>query len=487
MSIASKLTKLETDIASAYTSVANKNGTIPTDKNTNNLSTAIDSIPTGSISIVPKDVNFYNPLGELLYSYTTQEALALESMPEVPTIEGMTTTGWNYSYADMIGQVQSMGVADIGCQYYWTDKTTRFYMNIDNPSYLYPYFSFRLNGTITIDWGDGNTETITASQSLTVDPTVIGHQYATTGNYVIKMHHDTNSTEIALGEYLSAAKFLYDGTDVNNYVYRDYLYRLDLYCPDSAILKFSQIVSDARNVKVIYSRPPINITNCFSLVAFIQNIPSNWNATAPSVKFCTNLELLLISSSARNFGTSNSMRNIGLPNRLIIPYKIFDTATVRAYTGQFGNDYSIEEIYLPDDYPDISGCFNSCFNLKKVVFGNITNVGNGTFQNCLNLTVFNFLKCTAVPTLSNVNSFSIANAYMATPTNRKILVPYNLYSSWITATNWASLIDMIYLAGKFNAGDTLPSGYTWYKDEKHTIPVSSATAPDTGIYYAEVS
>lgn len=47
MSIANKLTKLETDITNAYTAIDTKGGTIPTDKNTENLSDAISSIQTG--------------------------------------------------------------------------------------------------------------------------------------------------------------------------------------------------------------------------------------------------------------------------------------------------------------------------------------------------------------------------------------------------------------------------------------------------------
>jgi len=44
MAISDRLTKLITDITNAYTSIENKGGTIPSDKNTNNLSTAINSI-----------------------------------------------------------------------------------------------------------------------------------------------------------------------------------------------------------------------------------------------------------------------------------------------------------------------------------------------------------------------------------------------------------------------------------------------------------
>lgn len=50
MAISDKLTKLTTDITDAYTAVDNKGGTIPTDKNTENLPAAINSITGGGPS-----------------------------------------------------------------------------------------------------------------------------------------------------------------------------------------------------------------------------------------------------------------------------------------------------------------------------------------------------------------------------------------------------------------------------------------------------
>ena len=47
MAIADKILKLETDIDNAYTYISNKGGTVPQNKNTENLSNAIDSIPSG--------------------------------------------------------------------------------------------------------------------------------------------------------------------------------------------------------------------------------------------------------------------------------------------------------------------------------------------------------------------------------------------------------------------------------------------------------
>jgi hypothetical protein len=48
MAIADRLNKLRTDISSAYSVVETKGGTIPVDKNTNNLASAIESISGGS-------------------------------------------------------------------------------------------------------------------------------------------------------------------------------------------------------------------------------------------------------------------------------------------------------------------------------------------------------------------------------------------------------------------------------------------------------
>lgn len=48
MSIATNLQKLETDITNAYSAINTKGGTIPANKNTNNLASAISSISTGS-------------------------------------------------------------------------------------------------------------------------------------------------------------------------------------------------------------------------------------------------------------------------------------------------------------------------------------------------------------------------------------------------------------------------------------------------------
>lgn len=50
MSVADKMTKLQTDIDDSYDAVEEQGGTVPTQKNTNNLGDAIRSIPKGSVT-----------------------------------------------------------------------------------------------------------------------------------------------------------------------------------------------------------------------------------------------------------------------------------------------------------------------------------------------------------------------------------------------------------------------------------------------------
>lgn len=61
MAVVDTLQELATDLTNAYDSIDNKGGTLPSDKNTNNLATAIDSIqtgitPSGTINITEEGV-----------------------------------------------------------------------------------------------------------------------------------------------------------------------------------------------------------------------------------------------------------------------------------------------------------------------------------------------------------------------------------------------------------------------------------------------
>lgn len=79
-------------------------------------------------------------------------------------------------------------------------------------------------------------------------------------------------------------------------------------------------------------------------------------------------------------------------------------------------------------------CFWRQSQITGVTFeGDITSIANGLVGYCDALEYVDFSSCTSVPTLANKNAFS------SVPTTCKVIVPDSLYSSWIAATNWASL------------------------------------------------
>lgn len=85
MAISDRLTKLATDITSAYTSIENKGGTIPSDKNTNNLATAINSIEVIEPAIAEGDS----------LSLINTKAMPVDSIVAKGKTQQFTTTGKN--------------------------------------------------------------------------------------------------------------------------------------------------------------------------------------------------------------------------------------------------------------------------------------------------------------------------------------------------------------------------------------------------------
>ena len=65
------------------------------------------------------------------------------------------------------------------------------------------------------------------------------------------------------------------------------------------------------------------------------------------------------------------------------------------------------------------------------------------FANDVSLSVVDFSKATAVPSLSNVNAFSNTNSTF------QIVVPDALYDQWIATDNWSSYASQIVKASEY--------------------------------------
>lgn len=131
-------------------------------------------------------VNFYDYDGTLLYSYSIEEAQALSELPAGPTHDGLIFQAWNWSLEAIKSLTQA---ATIGAHYITDDGTTRIHISLLQGR-TSPMMGLCVNGSVTIDWGDGSeAEVLTGSNATTVVWTA-RHEYPAPGDYVIRLTID---------------------------------------------------------------------------------------------------------------------------------------------------------------------------------------------------------------------------------------------------------------------------------------------------------
>ena len=341
------LTDFLTDVADA---IRVKKGT--TAKiNPQDFSSEIASISTGGGgstggAVSKSDVNFYDYDGTLLHSYTKPAFLALSALPDLPTRDGLTCQGWNYTLAKAKEYVTSYGVLDIGAMYITDDGKTRLYIKIAAAGRMTVplYFSQTAANGVTIDWGDGSaTQTLSGTGNKNTT-----HTYAAIGDYVITLK--VNSGTLSLGH--------------DSYSY----------C----------VMGDTGNSGKVY---------------------------------CNMLQKVEIGSGVTSIGT----------------YSFF-------------NCYSLASVVIPSSVTSIgTNVFYNCYPLASVVIpSSVTSIGNSAFSNCSGMAYYDFRASKSVPTLSNTNAF------YRIPSDCKIVVPDDLYDSWIVATYWSTCANNIIKASEFN-------------------------------------
>lgn len=140
---------------------------------------------------IPKDVDFIDYDGRLLYSYTKSEFLALDSLPANPTNTGLIAQGWNWTLADAKAFVTEYDALVIGQNYTTSDGKTRIYLTIPTDYIVNNVFNIRLNvnwpadGSFIIAWGDGDSQTVTKPKNSSFTET--DHTYTSPGDYVIEI------------------------------------------------------------------------------------------------------------------------------------------------------------------------------------------------------------------------------------------------------------------------------------------------------------
>ena len=304
------------------------------------------------------DVTFYDYDGSIVTSYSAADFASLSKLPAKPSHDGLIAQGWNWSLSDAKTYVASYGRINIGQMYETSDGKTRIYIHLEEGR-LAPYLGIAINGTASVDWGDGQSSTVTGTSTSTVKSTQ--HTYSAAGDYVITIGVTGN---MALVGNSKSQVLWKNGTQVGDHF--DYIYQ-------SAIRK----VEIGSNVSI----GSYAFRMCRGLTSI--TIPSGVTSIGDKAfSYCNELASITIPSSFTSIGNNafeycRSLTSIAIPNSM---------TSIGTYA--FYYCYSLTNIAIPSHITSISDyTFNYCYSIHKMVIpSTVTSIGSRAFSGCYALT-----------------------------------------------------------------------------------------------------
>ena len=360
----------------------------------------------GSGGTTSKDVNFIDYDGTIVYSYTAAEFAKLTVMPDNLSHDGLTAQGWNWSLSDAQSYVADYGFLTVGQMYITSDGKTRIYIRLEEGR-LKPYLGLAVNGTATVDWGDGTvTNTVTGSSTTTVVNTQ--HTYATAGDYVIAI--SVNGEVAIIGNNTSSigSCLLWNNTSVanQNRVYQNAIKKIEI----------------GSHVKIgMYA---FQSCGCLTTITIPDSITSIGNNMFQN---CYALMTIIIPDSVTSIG-NNVFQSCYALTTIILPDSITSLGS-----GVFQNCYALMTIIIPDSVTRIGSAeFSSCRGLASITIPNgITSIEPSAFYSCYGLGFIKFTKTT--PPI-----VSASNTWTNIPIDCKIYVPSGSLAAYTSATNYPS-------------------------------------------------
>lgn len=453
------LSQLQTDKTNLVSNLVEKGVEATNNETFTELVPKVCSIKSTPMKINKKDVNFYDYDGTLLYSYTLQEIENMTEMPQLPSQDGLTCQGWNWTLSEI---KEHSSKVNVGAIYITDNGDTRIYISVDEiTKKLYLHFAQTVNNGYAVDWGDGSElETVNSTQAN------VFHEYENIGDYTVLLKPLISNNVFSFRSSSSGGTILFTKNetlfdyDIDN-KFLNIVKRIEIGSNITILeslsnLKSVRYVTIPNNVAV-YNNSPfkewhsllwINMPNNFSarISGLLQNCYSLRGATFPKKD--------LFGSNA--FTNCNSITEIVIPlasiienycfnacyalKKIILPDTISEIkSNAFAYCG------TLNKVNIPNNITEISsGLFNSCGSLTQILFpSGISTIGGSAFYYC-GVEIYDFSQCTSVPTMTGA---AFINRFL---TYSKIIVPDELYEDWIVATNWASVADYIIKESEFN-------------------------------------
>lgn len=432
---------------------------------------------------VVDNVNFLDYKGNTLYSHTLDEIQELTELPPLPTGDMFPGLKWNWT----LEELKESGVpADVGALYDVDDDIAfilTVYVSefcINKTSYL--NISRQISTeefTYTVDWGDGSElSSYTQAANVSTSTRSEAHIYTEPGTYTITLRLQNAIEQKAVIFNKNATNYHYCGLFTNKLTSAS-----------------SSTYSEGRPwyINILHfvigpkcSFPTLNVfadvNNLSSVLVGDNIIPSMGYAFqgAFTLKhFTFPVGLYKLGSSSNMFENSNNLKTISYPKatatdtllmyqfrycrrlkKLIIPEGSLSVPSNFVYSCS-----DLEYVWIPDTVTSLGDrAFYECRNLKKLRLSpNITSIGESCMYQCYNLrelelptgltsignnafipcgiSTFDFSKSTTIPTVGT-------STFSTTDTNLKIIVPDELYDTWITTSNWSTFVNYIVKASE---------------------------------------
>lgn len=364
-----------------------------------------------------KDVIFIDYDGTIRYSYTATEFAQLTELPANPTHDGLTAQGWNWTLSDAKTYVSTYGRHCIGQNYTTTDGATRVYVDL-TPNTLTPIVGLCVNGTVTIDWGDGSsTENLTGTSTSTVVWSN-RHTYSSAGSYCIKLTPASGTTfglqgsssEIQNGTYL----FRYDSsTHFLNISYHNCVKRINL--GNSIII--NSLGFDALQALSTISIPitvsTSNATSMFRLCYDLQCVVIPNGITSLSsyaIYYCYGVNYLSLPKSISTIGQYSIsycyvLKFLALPPDVTSysSYGLSHDYVLSNLVGKLPYRNGTSGSTLPGNFYEYCYCL---YDLSKMIPSGVTNTGANTFQYCYGLAQFSLPS-----TVTTIGNLAFAYCY----------------------------------------------------------------------------
>ncbi len=382
--------------------------------------TTTPSTPSAPVDLPAKEVNFRDYDGTVLYAYTVAEAAALTKLPPLPERKGLICQGWNWSLED----IKTHGRAvEVGAMYITDDGKTRIYVELAEGKTA-PRLGCYINGSVTVDWGDGSepdiiTGTIADSNDTSKLQWTPAHKYADHGKYVITLSVD-GEVGIAGSSHSSyGGSYLCSGTNAagvnSNEIYYASIYKIELGAGITVLINAA--------FRHLYMLRYITIPQNISKIG------------AYAFDGCKSLRHVTIPNDVTTISTSHicyhccSLHSISVPfNTPSFAYNAFSGCDVLSYVTIHENITAIG-----------NDAFNANDRLTVVRIPKaVKSIPARAFQACYGLVRMDFSNHETVPTLGDSSTAIEKNAY-----SLKILVPSALLEEWKAATNWSNYADKI--------------------------------------------